>query len=93
MSPHKSEVNQITPNEIQRLLVTKTGADPAIFDNAGELSLEELGIDSLATLELQAVIEEDFGLQVPDDALAMSLTELVSHLNSQAQVNANSTGA
>jgi acyl carrier protein len=74
----------VTSSEIERLLITKTGADPAIFDAAEELPLEELGIDSLAVLELQAVVADEFGLHVPDEALNMTVAEIVMRVNTQS---------
>lgn len=83
----------ITPAEVERLLISKTGADPRIFERADGLSLGELEIDSLAVLELQAVVQEEYGLIVPDDAAAMSVTEIVAHVNSQiTQVRTQSAG-
>jgi acyl carrier protein len=74
----------VTSDRIEQILITKTGADPQGFEDAGGLSLAELGIDSLAVLELEAVVADEFGLVVPEDALSMTVTEIVTHINSQA---------
>jgi aromatase len=74
----------ISSADIQRLLITKTGADPAIFEDASGLSIGELGIDSLAVLELQAVVESEYGFEVPEEARSMTTAEIAAHVNSQA---------
>ncbi len=76
----------VTSSEIERLLVVRTGADPALFEEPEERSLEELGIDSLAVLELQAVVQDEFGRQVPDEALKMTVSEIVMQVNTQSAV-------
>lgn len=74
----------VTRSLVQELLVTRTGADPEIFEHAGGRVLEDLGIDSLAVLELTAVVQEEYSLEVPEDALQMSVDQIVTHLNFQA---------
>ena len=74
----------VTSDRIEQILITKTGADPQAFEDASGLSLEELGIDSLAVLELEAVVADELGLVVPEDALGMTVAEIVAHINSQA---------
>jgi acyl carrier protein len=73
----------VTSTEIQNLLISRTGADPEIFEQGNGLSLEELGIDSLAVLELSAVVEDKFSLEVPEDALGMTIDQIVAHVNNQ----------
>lgn len=77
-------VAPVTRSLVQELLITRTGADPEIFKHAVGPALEELGIDSLAVLELTAVMQEEYGLEVPEDALKMSVDQIVTHLNFQA---------
>ena len=84
MTTEQGGAPPVTRSLLQELLITRTGADPEIFEQAGGQALEELGIDSLAVLELTAVVEEEYRLEVPEDALQMSVDQIVTHLNFQA---------
>ncbi|HEY7432627.1 MAG TPA: acyl carrier protein [Streptosporangiaceae bacterium] len=84
MTTENGSAAPVTKSLVQELLVTRTGADPEIFEHAGGQALEELGIDSLAVLELTAVMQEEYSLDVPEDALQMSVDQIVTHLNFQA---------
>jgi aromatase len=93
MPSGRPSTGPITAAELERLLIAKTGADPVIFEGAGDVSLVDLGIDSLAVLELQAVVKQEFGLTVPDDASMMSVSEIVACVNAEAtQLAAQSAG-
>ncbi|WP_239308119.1 MULTISPECIES: acyl carrier protein [unclassified Frankia] len=71
----------VTPAQIAEILVTKAGMDPAIFSGNPDSSLQNLEIDSLAVLELQAVIVERFGVEIPDEAITMTLGEIAAVVN------------
>lgn len=60
--------------EITDILVTHCGLDPEIAARAPEASLEELGMDSLALLELRAVVADRYGARVPEEAGQWSIT-------------------
>jgi acyl carrier protein len=74
----------VTGTAVQEILITKTGADPQIFTGASGRSLADLGIDSLAVLELAAVVADTYRLEFPEDALGMTIDEIVNVVNSQA---------
>jgi acyl carrier protein len=73
----------VTGADVQHILITKTGADPQIFTDARGRSLADLGIDSLAVLELAAVVQDTYRLEFPEDALCMTIDQIVDHVNSQ----------
>ncbi|XXY46504.1 alpha/beta fold hydrolase [Sorangium sp. So ce269] len=57
-------------------------------DGAGRLRLNELGIDSLATLELLSRVEDDLGVKLPAvSALEQPLDRLVDHLVTHARAD------
>jgi acyl carrier protein len=74
---------KITALEIQDILINNAGAPSNAFED-GDASLEEIGLDSLAVLELQAVAKDRFDIQIPEEALAMSVTEIVALANENA---------
>jgi len=84
MTVERTGTTPVTSTLVQELLVAKTGADPEIFEGDSGLSLEELGIDSLAVLDLAAVVGDKYRLEVPEDALTMTIGQIVHHINSQA---------
>ncbi|SBW24587.1 MULTISPECIES: acyl carrier protein [Protofrankia] len=71
----------VTPTTICEILVERAGADPDVFLGNEHLSLTELQIDSLAVLELQAVIVERFGVEIPDEAVTMTVSEIAAVVN------------
>jgi acyl carrier protein len=77
-----SDDRKITVDQVRELLVTKTGADPEIFVGADGVSLEDLGIDSLAVLELEAVMADTYGLQIPEEAIKLTVAEIAAQAKS-----------
>jgi acyl carrier protein len=74
----------ITPSEVEQVLITNSGVVPDVFEGQENRPLEELGVDSLAVLELHAVVKDNLGIEIPDDAVCMSVTEIVHHINTAA---------
>lgn len=64
--------------EIITILVRNCGLNPETASNASAASLGELGMDSLALLELQAVLADRFGVQIPDDSAELTIEDLVA---------------
>ena len=62
--------------ELEDVLVRAAGVAADALATAGEESLAELGLDSLAAMELQAVVRTKFGIRIPDESLEMTLPEL-----------------
>jgi acyl carrier protein len=64
--------------EINAILVKNAGLgiDDVVID--GSATLEELGLDSLAGAELQAVLESRHGVTIPDDAVGLTVVYLAS---------------
>ncbi len=68
----------VTAADIGDILVTSTGMDPAGLRGREDVPLVDLGIDSLGTLELQAVVTRRFGVDLPDELLPLSVDEIVA---------------
>lgn len=64
--------------EIREILVTRTGVDPDLFVGNDHLSLKDLEIDSLAVLELQAVVRRRHGVEIPEEAISMTVPEIAA---------------
>lgn len=54
-------------------------------------SFENLGIDSMSTMDLLAKVEDEFGIEVPDEQLSMivSIEDLVRFIASVRQEDSN----
>ncbi|WP_322762668.1 acyl carrier protein [Frankia sp. Cr2] len=75
----------VTPAQIAEILITKAGVDPGILVGNPDLSLQALDIDSLAVLELQAVVVERFGVEIPDHAVMMTVNEISAIVNESSE--------
>ncbi|MEO3745760.1 SRPBCC family protein [Plantactinospora sp. B5E13] len=66
----------VTAVEITDILVRHCGLDAEAAASAPTASLEELGMDSLALLELQAVVADRYRADIPEQATRLSITEI-----------------
>jgi aromatase len=71
--------------EITSILVRKCGLDAESAAAAPTASLEELGMDSLALLELQAVVAEKYQVQIPEEAKHLSIDEIADLVDRQSE--------
>lgn len=58
------------------LLARATGLDAEGIAGAGDASLADLGLDSLAAMEVQDTIRERYGVLIPDESLELSVPEI-----------------
>ena len=65
MSDHKNKINSI--------IVDKLGVDESKITATAHF-IEDLGADSLDTVELIMQFEEDFGIEIPDEDAEKILT-------------------
>ncbi len=62
-----------TAERVKKIVVEHLGVDAAkVTDNAS--FIDDLGADSLDTVELVMAFEEEFGVVIPDDAAEKILT-------------------
>jgi acyl carrier protein len=60
-------------DRVKKIVVEHLGVDMAkVADNAS--FIDDLGADSLDTVELVMAFEEEFGVEIPDDAAETILT-------------------
>jgi acyl carrier protein len=67
--------------ELDALLVKHVGLDPAELVDTGPATLTDLGVDSIGMLELEKVLHDEYGAELPEEAPAMSVTQILIHLN------------
>lgn len=51
--------------------------DPQELERAEQLTLEDLGLDSLAAIEIQSIVKYQFGVDLPDEMSGMTGDEVV----------------
>jgi len=62
-----------TADRVKKIVVEHLGVDEGkVTDNAS--FIDDLGADSLDTVELVMAFEEEFGCEIPDDAAEQILT-------------------
>ena len=60
-------------DRVKKIVIEHLGVDAEkVQDNAS--FIDDLGADSLDTVELVMAFEEEFGVEIPDDAAETSLT-------------------
>jgi acyl carrier protein len=67
---------------VKKIVVEHLGVDAAkVTDNAS--FIDDLGADSLDTVELVMAFEEEFGIEIPDDAAEKIITvkDAVDYIN------------
>ncbi|ROO62455.1 aromatase [Micromonospora sp. Llam0] len=67
---------KVTAAEITAILVRNCGLDPAGAAETPAASLAELGLDSLALLELQAVVADRYQVRIPPDSADLTIVEI-----------------
>lgn len=72
-------------DDIESILVKKVGLAPQTLAADPHNSLEDLGLDSLAVLELQIVITKQYGVEIPDESGALNVGEIVEFINNAAE--------
>ena len=66
----------MTFEKIKKLIANQLGIDEAKITEDARL-IEDLGADSLDTVEMLMTLEEEFGIQIPDEE-AMQLSTIKS---------------
>lgn len=67
-------------SELAEILTRAAGLPPEAIAEAGERRLLDLGLDSLAAMELQASLKDRYQVQIPDEALEMSIPEITRYV-------------
>jgi acyl carrier protein len=75
----------VTFTDIESLLVSKVGLAQQVLADNPEGTLEDLGLDSLAVLELQIVITKQYGVEIPDESGELNVGEIVDYINQASE--------
>lgn len=63
-------------DELTTILTHAAGLSPAAIAEGGNAPLEDLGLDSLAVMQLQASVKARYDVEIPDESLHLSFSEI-----------------
>lgn len=67
-------------DDLTDLLSAASGIPASLVRESPDETLADLGLESLAAMQLQAAVRERFGVTLPDDVLEMSFTEIAAYV-------------
>ncbi|MGH3991132.1 MAG: acyl carrier protein [Pseudonocardiaceae bacterium] len=64
-------MSKVTIDDVRRILIDCAGdiGTPELHGDISALEFDDLGYDSLALLETSARIEQEFGVQIPEEQI------------------------
>lgn len=58
---------EFTFNDLKEILVNRIGVPESQVIDDPTLSFEDMGLDSLALVELQLAVQQEYGFSIPDE--------------------------
>ncbi len=81
--------SEFTPSKLMEMLIQKVGLPKAQRTERTDITLSELGLDSLAFIQLQAEVSDQFGVEIPDEpGCRLTVGEIVSVVSGRAHESA-----
>ena len=83
-----------TRAELEDILAKHSGLAAHVFTGQEDTPLEQLGMESLAAMEIQAVITDRYGVVIPDEEIpGMGFNDLLAciHAAQAEQADTNAT--
>jgi acyl carrier protein len=80
-------VQEFTIADVKNILVNRVGLPEDAVPEDPSVSFEDLGLDSLAFVEIQLAIQQDYGFTIPDEDAEKitTLGDAVEYSNSRLQ--------
>lgn len=80
-------VQEFTLADVKNILVNRVGLPEDSVPEDPNVSFEDLGLDSLAFVEIQLAIQQDYGFTIPDEDAEKitTLGDAVEYSNSRLQ--------
>jgi acyl carrier protein len=78
-----TEETQFGFEELKRILVDRVGLPEADVKDDREATFEDMGLDSLAFVEIQLAMQQEYGFTIPDEDAERILTvgEAIDYVN------------
>ena len=74
-------VSTFTMDDLMEILIAKAGLPPAAVTDDELATLAHLGLDSLARLQLEAEIEERYGVEIDDEPPDVTFGAILALIN------------
>lgn len=86
MSVTETGGSRASQADIETILAEQSGVEPDLLAANGDTPLSELGVDSLALLELEAVVLDRYGVEIPpaEESVQLSTRQIVEIINQPA---------
>ena len=62
-----AQTQQFTFDDLKQILVGRIGVDERVVVNDPNLAFEDIGLDSLAFVEIQLALQQQYGFNIPDE--------------------------
>jgi acyl carrier protein len=81
------EAQTFTQAEAKRILVDRVGLNEADIPDDPDATFESMGLDSLAFVEIQLAMQQEYGFTIPDEDAEQILTmgQAVEYVNGRLQ--------
>jgi len=76
--------------DLKRILVDRVGLPEDVVKDEPELTFEDMGLDSLALVEIQLAMEQEYGFSVADEDAEriQNVGEAIAYVNEQLAAQA-----
>lgn len=76
-----------TMDDAKRILVERVGMNEADVPDDPEATFDSMGLDSLAFVEIQLAMQQEYGFSIPDEDASeiMTLGQSVDYVNRRLQ--------
>lgn len=76
--------------DLKRILVDRVGLPEDVVTDDPSATFEDMGLDSLALVEIQLAMEQEYGITVADEDAEkiMNVGDAISYVNSQLAAQA-----
>jgi acyl carrier protein len=81
------EAQTFTQADAKRILVDRVGLNEADIPDDPDATFESMGLDSLAFVEIQLAMQQEYGFTIPDEDAEQILTmgQAVEYVNGRLQ--------
>ena len=85
-----NERTQFTFEDLKRILVDRVGLDEGDVKDDPEMTFDDLGLDSLAFVEIQLAVQQQYGFTIADEDAQQihTMQDAIDYTNSRLQESA-----
>ena len=82
-----AETREFTFNDLKEILVNRVGLLESAVVNDPSMAFEDMGLDSLAFVEIQLAVQQQYGFSIPDEDASQitSIGQAIDYTNRRIQ--------